>query len=50
VASPIWGPVEAASSRPPPLLGEHTAEVLAELGHSDAEIAEMLASGVAATP
>jgi crotonobetainyl-CoA:carnitine CoA-transferase CaiB-like acyl-CoA transferase len=50
VASPIWGPVEGASSRPPPLLGEHTAEVLAELGHSDAEIAELLASGVAATP
>jgi crotonobetainyl-CoA:carnitine CoA-transferase CaiB-like acyl-CoA transferase len=50
VASPIWGPVDPASSRPPPLLGEHTAEVLGELGHSDEEIAELLASGVAATP
>jgi crotonobetainyl-CoA:carnitine CoA-transferase CaiB-like acyl-CoA transferase len=50
VASPIWGPVDPVSSRPPPLLGEHTVEVLAELGHSDAEIAELLASGVAATP
>jgi crotonobetainyl-CoA:carnitine CoA-transferase CaiB-like acyl-CoA transferase len=50
VASPIWGAVDPASSRPPPLLGEHTAEVLAELGHSDEEIAELLASGVAATP
>jgi crotonobetainyl-CoA:carnitine CoA-transferase CaiB-like acyl-CoA transferase len=50
VASPIWGAVDPASSRPPPLLGEHTAEVLGELGHSDEEIAELLAAGVAATP
>jgi crotonobetainyl-CoA:carnitine CoA-transferase CaiB-like acyl-CoA transferase len=50
VASPIWGPVDPASSRPPPLLGEHTAEVLSELGRSDEEIAELVASGAAATP
>jgi crotonobetainyl-CoA:carnitine CoA-transferase CaiB-like acyl-CoA transferase len=50
VASPIWGPVDPASSQPPPLLGEHTAEVLAELGRSDEEIAELLASGAAASP
>jgi crotonobetainyl-CoA:carnitine CoA-transferase CaiB-like acyl-CoA transferase len=50
VASPIWGPVDPASMRPPPLLGEHTAEVLSELGRSDEEIAELLGSGVAATP
>jgi crotonobetainyl-CoA:carnitine CoA-transferase CaiB-like acyl-CoA transferase len=50
VASPIWGPVDPASSRPPPLLGEHTAEVLSELGRSDEEIADLLASGAAATP
>ena len=28
VASPIWGPTDAGSATPPPLLGEHTAEVL----------------------
>jgi crotonobetainyl-CoA:carnitine CoA-transferase CaiB-like acyl-CoA transferase len=48
VASPIWGPVDPESSRPPPLLGEHTAEVLSELGRSDEEIADLLASGAAA--
>jgi crotonobetainyl-CoA:carnitine CoA-transferase CaiB-like acyl-CoA transferase len=50
VASPIWGLVDPASSRPPPLLGEHTADVLFELGKSDEEIAGLLATGAAATP
>jgi len=31
---------------PPPKLGEHTAEVLAEAGYSDAEVAELARSGV----
>jgi crotonobetainyl-CoA:carnitine CoA-transferase CaiB-like acyl-CoA transferase len=45
VGSPIWGATRSDPS-PPPLLGEHTAEVLAELGRSAAEIEALAASGV----
>ena len=34
---------------PPPLLGEHTAEVLTEAGYSDEQIAELAADGVIRT-
>jgi crotonobetainyl-CoA:carnitine CoA-transferase CaiB-like acyl-CoA transferase len=45
VASPIWGATRRDSA-PPPLLGEHTAEVLGELGRSPEEIADLTARGV----
>jgi crotonobetainyl-CoA:carnitine CoA-transferase CaiB-like acyl-CoA transferase len=44
VASPIWGAAEP--SGPPPLLGEHTAEVLRELGRTDEQIEDLAGRGV----
>ena len=45
VASPIWG-VTRPDPTPPPLLGEHTADVLGELGRSNDEIDELARRGV----
>jgi crotonobetainyl-CoA:carnitine CoA-transferase CaiB-like acyl-CoA transferase len=45
VGSPIWGATRAEAT-PPPLLGEHTAEVLTELGRSAEEIEQLAARGV----
>jgi crotonobetainyl-CoA:carnitine CoA-transferase CaiB-like acyl-CoA transferase len=39
IASPL-----GAATRPPPLLGEHTRQVLAELGYEEDELAVLLAS------
>jgi crotonobetainyl-CoA:carnitine CoA-transferase CaiB-like acyl-CoA transferase len=45
VASPIWGATRPDPT-PPPLLGEHTREVLAELGKSGEEVEELAQRGV----
>jgi crotonobetainyl-CoA:carnitine CoA-transferase CaiB-like acyl-CoA transferase len=45
VASPIWGATRP-DPLPPPLLGQHTREVLAELGKSTEEVDRLAARGV----
>jgi crotonobetainyl-CoA:carnitine CoA-transferase CaiB-like acyl-CoA transferase len=45
VGSPIWGPTESPAPAPPPLLGEHTAGVLRELGRTDEEIEDLAGRG-----
>ena len=40
----------AVRRREPPLLGEHSAELLAEAGYSDAEVAELVEAGVVGKP
>ena len=46
VASPIWADGPLAEPSAPPLLGQHTAEVLRELNRSDAGIEALAARGV----
>jgi crotonobetainyl-CoA:carnitine CoA-transferase CaiB-like acyl-CoA transferase len=51
VASPLkLSATPAQLRRPPPLLGQHTDEVLAELGLDEAEVARLRASGAVGAP
>lgn len=46
VVTPVFSATDSAASRPPPLLGEHTLEVLREAGFDDASINALLAANV----
>lgn len=46
VVTPVFGATAGAASRPPPLLGEHTVEVLREAGFDTASINALLAAQV----
>jgi crotonobetainyl-CoA:carnitine CoA-transferase CaiB-like acyl-CoA transferase len=48
VASPIWSDAAVSEPSPPPLLGQHTAEVLRELGRSHEQIEALAARGTVA--
>jgi len=48
--SATWSATPVETPRLGPLLGEHSAEILAEAGYSAAEIAQLLRDGVVRTP
>ena len=43
-----WHGTPPSSYSPPPVLGQHSAEVLKGLGYGDTEIARLMAEGVTA--
>ena len=43
--NPAWGIIGGSLRRPVPKAGEHTREILVEIGMDDAQIAEVLKSG-----
>jgi formyl-CoA transferase len=46
VVTPVFSATDSAASRPPPLLGEHTLEVLREAGFDNASINALLTANV----
>ena len=46
VVTPVFGATDGVASRPPPLLGEHTVEVLREAGFDAASINALLAAKI----
>jgi formyl-CoA transferase len=46
VVTPVFGATDGVASRPPPLLGEHTVEVLREAGFDAASINALLAANI----
>ena len=51
MASPsTWSETQPGSTRPVPLLGEHSAEILREVGYSDEQISDLMESGATAAP
>lgn len=46
VVTPVFGATDGLASRPPPLLGEHTVEVLREAGFDTASINALLAANI----
>ncbi len=45
-----WSATQPAASRPAPRLGEHSVEVLREIGYTPQRIAALLEGGVTAGP
>ncbi|MDP1532475.1 MAG: CoA transferase, partial [Rubrivivax sp.] len=46
--APRFGRSQPATPKPAPTIGEHSAQVLAEVGYSEAEIAALKSAGVVA--
>lgn len=45
-SAPVFNGQRMPVTRPPPALGEHTTEILAEFGYSAADVADMQSKGV----
>jgi len=45
-----WSETQPSATRPAPRLGEHSSEVLAEIGYSEEKISSLLNKGITALP